>query len=166
MRNNQSILGFVFILVVVAYLLKLAGLIPVSTGKIVSYAFLVYGIISVYLTLGTHRRAGLFLGTAIFLIGVVMFIINTYSIIQPGILVLPSLLFILGVGFFMLFIDDSSNRVFLYTSVILTGFSILSVYLSKRLPAFGFVSRMASGLVDYYPVFIILLGIYILLNRK
>lgn len=166
MRNNQSTLGLVFILILLAYILKLFGIITLSTGKIISYAFLLYGIVSVYLTLGTHRRAGLFLGTSIFLTGVVLFIIAYFDIIQPGVLVLPSLLFILGIGFLMLFFDDYSNRVFLYTSGILVFFSLLSAFLTRRVPAFGFAGRIASGLLDYYPVFIILLGVYILLNRK
>lgn len=166
MRNNQSVLSLVFILILLTYILKLFGIITVSTGKIISYAFLLYGIVSVYLTMGTHRRAGLFLGTSIFLTGVVLFIIEYFDIIQPGILILPSLLFIVGIGFLMLYFDDFSNRVFLYTSVILVGFSVLSAFLTRKVPAFSFAGRIASGLMDYYPVFIILLGIYILLNRK
>jgi hypothetical protein len=149
-----------------AYVLKFFGIITTSTGKLVSYAFLLYGIVSVYMTMGTHRRAGLFLGTAIFLTGVVLFIIEYFDIIQPGILVLPSLLFIVGAGFLMLFFDDYSNRVFLYTSAILVFFSFLSAFLTRRVPLFGFAGRIASELLDYYPVFIILLGVYILLNRK
>lgn len=112
MRNNQSTLSLVFIFILLVYVLKLFGIITLSTGKIISYAFLLYGIVSVHLTLGTHRRAGLFLGTSIFLTGVVLFIVEYFDIIQPGVLVLPSLLFIVGIGFLMLFFDDFSNRVF------------------------------------------------------
>lgn len=166
MRNNQSTLSLVFIFILLVYVLKLFGIITVSTGKVISYAFLLYGIVSVYLTMGTHRRAGLFLGTSIFLTGVVLFIIEHFDIIQPGILILPSLLFIVGIGFLMLFLDDFSNRVFLYTSAILVGCSVLSAMLTRRVPFFGFAGRITSGLLDYYPVFLILLGVYILLNRK
>lgn len=166
MRSNQSALSLVFIAIIVVYILKLFGVIALSTGKIIAYAFLLYGIVSVYLTMGTHRRGGLFLGTAIFLTGVVLFIVEYFDIIQPGILVLPALLFIIGIGFLMLFFDDFTNRVFLYTSGVLVFFSILSAFLTRRFPMFGFANRISSGLLDYYPVFIILLGIYILLNRK
>ncbi|MCU7500488.1 MAG: hypothetical protein HF309_14545 [Ignavibacteria bacterium] len=166
MRNNQSTLSLVFIFILLVYVLKLFGIITLSTGKIISYAFLLYGIVSVHLTLGTHRRAGLFLGTSIFLTGVVLFIVEYFDIIQPGVLVLPSLLFIVGIGFLMLFFDDYSNRVFLYTSGVLVFFSFLSAFLTKKVPLFGFAGRIASGLLDYYPVFIILLGVYFLLNRK
>lgn len=150
----------------IAYVLKLTGVIAVSLTLVIAYAFLIYGIVSVFVSMGTHQRAGLFLGTAIFLTGVVLFVVENFTIIQPDILIFPSILFISGAGFLMLFLDDRLNKVFLYSSVILIPLSIISMLFIKRFTVFGLANRLASGLADYYPIFIILLGVYLLLNRK
>ncbi|MGE5680384.1 MAG: hypothetical protein ACM34K_05830 [Bacillota bacterium] len=165
-RNHQSLLSYIFILVAIAYMLKLIGIISLSFNVLVSYAFLIYGIVSVYVSMGRHQRGGLFLGTAIFLTGVVLLIVENFTIIQPNILIFPSLLFITGAGFLMLFIDESGNKIFLYTALILIPLSILSMLFVRRFTFLGFANRLTANLADYYPVFIILLGVYLLMNRK
>lgn len=165
-KRHQSLLSYIFILVALAYVLKLTGVIHTSVTIVIAYAFLFYGVLSVYVSMGTHQRAGLFLGTTIFLTGVILFVVENYTIIQPSILVFPSVLFILGAGFLMLYIDDHLNRIFLYSALILIPLSVLSMLFVRRFAIFGLANRLAAGLADYYPVFIILLGVYLLLNRK
>ncbi|MEI7812188.1 MAG: hypothetical protein WCJ01_07155 [Ignavibacteria bacterium] len=164
--NKRSMLNYIFIFSVFAFTLKFFGIITVSLTLVISCVFLIFGLFSVYLTIDTHQRAELFLGTAIFLTGIVLFVTQHFSIIQPGMLVFPSVLFILGAGFLMLFINNRLNIVFLSASLILIASSILSMFLVRRFTIFDFPNRIAAGISDYYPVFIILSGVYYLLKRR
>lgn len=166
MKNSRSLLSYVFILVALFYVLKLLDVIPLSFMLVVAYAFIIYGVVSAYISLGTRQRAGLFLGTIIFLTGIALFTTENFTIIQPGMIVFPSTLFILGAGFLMLYINESSNRIFLYSSLLLIPLGLISIWLVKRVAVIGLANRLAAGLADYYPVFIVLFGVYILSSKR
>lgn len=165
-RNNQGVLSLILILIGVTYMLNFWGMITLNSQKILAFAFMIYGIVTVYNTLGTHRKGRLFFGSALFLSGVVMFVLQYSRFLQFSMIIFPSLLFIVGAGFLMLFIDDMQNKVFLYSSTVLLCCGLAFLVFIRVIPIMNFANRIASGLFEYYPVFIILFGLYVLLNRK
>ena len=103
---------FVFIL-----LLWFIGFVNSSLFELIGYYCLALGISMVFISFGNDKKAVLFAGTIIFLLGLVFFILNNFDFEKTNNLILPSFLFILGTGFFVLFLDKFSNKKNLVLSV-------------------------------------------------
>ena len=166
MRTRQFTLILILILTLFVYLFKLTGILNISTSDIITYLFLVYGIASVYINLGQNRQGSLFFNTIIFLLGVVLFIVNHYKFMNLNNIIFPSILFISGAGFLMLFIDDFTKKIFLLVSAVLILLAIFAVWLSAEFAIFRFANSVSIIIWDYAPLFLILIGVSILLNRK
>lgn len=165
-RSRQLIVNLILFLVLIAFLVKYFGIIEFDANDIIAFGLMSYGIVSVYFSLGTHRRGHLFINTVLFLIGIVVYVLNHYNFMSAREVILPAILFLIGSGFLMLFIDDSTNRVFLISAIVLLVSFGLYVWFGRTIRILSFANRFTGILLDYYPIFIILAGIIILLNRK
>ena len=166
MFKNLSIITYIAVFLVLAVLLKLVGLINSSYTELGSYALIFYGISTVYVSIGKNKRNLLFVGTTAFLIGVELFITSNYDFLRVSHLVLPSIFFILGAGFLILFFDDYSNKLLLIISAI---FIVSAIYFFHRLGTFNFSNFIKSSLsisIKYWPVIIIIAALIIILNRN
>lgn len=166
MKINQNIINLILILGLAVYALTLFGIIEVPLVLITAIVFMIYGLASVVVTIGSQRRAFLFFSTVIFLIGILLYVTNQYLFLNSKALLFPSGLFIIGSAFLMLFIDDNANKIFLYTSGILIFFSFISIWIARSLGIMNFINSFSSIILDYSPIFLILIGITILINRK
>ena len=118
MFKNQSIIVYLLVFTALSVLLKIVGLINSSFIELASYALIFYGVGTVYVSMGKNKKNLLFIGAASFLVGIELFIISNYDILKLSHIVLPSIFFILGTAFLVLFIDDLSNNLLLAISVI------------------------------------------------
>jgi hypothetical protein len=109
-------------------LLKSFAVIDVSSVMIFSILFIVYGFASVYISLARHLRGRLFMGTVLFLFGIILLVVHYYEFPGIGIIIFPSILFMLGAGFMMLYIDEAENRAFLIASAILIISSLIYIF--------------------------------------
>lgn len=165
-RTRQLVIDFILFAVLAAFLLTYFGVIDVDVHDILSFGLMSYGIVSVYFALGTHRRGHLFISTILFMLGVIIYVVNHYNFINPNSVILPAMLFITASGFLMLYIDESNNRVFLISAIVLLAAFGFYIWLGRNIRIFSFANTVAGVLLDYYPFVIILVGIIILLNRK
>ncbi|MCX6150769.1 MAG: hypothetical protein NTX22_09615 [Ignavibacteriales bacterium] len=165
-KSSQSIIKLIIVLIGFAYLLKLIGAIRISNTGFFSYAFLVYGIVSVYFSFNTNRKGFLFFNTSAFMVGVLLFVLENYTIKFPAPLILPAIIFVLGSCFLILYLDNYSNVIILYCSLTLLFFAVFIIYLSKNYTVRGSLSTLGNLFLEYYPVLIILTGVIGLLNRK
>jgi hypothetical protein len=164
--KNLSIITYIAVFLVLAVLLKLVGLINSSFTELGSYALIFYGVSTVYISMGKNKRNLLFVGTAAFLIGVELFITSNYDFLRVSHLVLPSIFFVLGAAFLILFFDDFTNKLLLIVSLI---FLISAAYFFSRLGTFNFSDFIKSSLnisLKYWPVFIIIAALILLLNKE
>lgn len=166
MKSSQNITKVILILGIILYTLKLMGIIGLSWLYLSSWLFMVYGFTAVVVTLGTQRKAFLFVSTIIFMLGIVLYVSTEYLFLNPKALIFPSSLFIIGSAFLILFIDDTSNKIFLYSSGLLIAFALISVWVTKSFGIMKFINSLSFLIIDYSPVFLILIGISILMNRK
>lgn len=118
MTKLQNITIYLLAAAIFFIFLRIFGLIYLNINEIFGYAFILFGISAVSLMFGREKRGILFVGSAIFLIGLLIIVIYNFDIIRTNEIVLPSLLFILGISFLVLFIDDSSSKNTLYLSLI------------------------------------------------
>ena len=146
-------------------LLKIVGIINISYTELAGYALIFYGIGTVYISMGKKKRNLLFMGAVLFLIGVELIIVNNYDFLSLSNVVLPSIFFILGTAFMILFIDDLSNRLLLVISII---FLISGIFFFAKLGTFNFSNFLKSTLsitLKYWPVIIIVTALILLLKK-
>lgn len=124
MRKYQSLFTYLLLFLSLSLLLKFFGFISFSSGEIIGYALIFYGISDVYLSLGSNRKISLFFGTIFFLIGILLYVLNNFLIFWGLSLLLPSIFLIPGFAYMMLCIDNPANKKFLIAGIILilTGF--------------------------------------------
>jgi hypothetical protein len=145
--------------------MKIIGLIELSYTELAAYALIFYGIGTVYLSMGKNKRNLLFAGTVAFLVGVELVITSNYDFLKLANIVLPSIFFILGTAFLILFIDDFSNRLLLIVSVI---FLISGAFFFTKLGTLNlsdFLKSTLSITVKYWPVIIIVTALILLLKK-
>jgi len=166
MARNNKIIGASFFLFGLISLFKVIGLFDISHYIITGCTLALYGFLSVIFNLGTSKKGLLFLGSTLFLIGLLFVFSELYQIIQKENLFLTLFLFVLGSGFFILFVDNPKERQFL----ILSGmFFVSATFTDAFVDALGSFSLLANFgiiLLGYWPVFLVLMGLAILVSRK
>jgi hypothetical protein len=166
MFKNHLIITYLLIFLVLSILLKIGGIIDVSFSELAGYGFIFYGIGTVYISMGRNKKKLLFIGAVSFLVGVVLFITSNYDFLKLSNIVLPSIFFILGTGFLVLFIDDLSNKLLLAISVI---FLISGIFFFTKLGTFNLSDFLKSTLsisMKYWPVIIIVTALILLLKKN
>lgn len=166
MIKIQSITVSALVILMLSILLKIIGLISITFTEIMGYALIFYGIANVYLSMGKNKKRLLFIGAIAFLVGVELLITSNYDFFKLSAIVLPSIFFILGTAFLILFIDDLSNKLLLAISVI---FLISGIFLFAKLGTFNpndFLKSTLSISVKYWPVIIIVTALILLLKKN
>lgn len=129
MSKNHNLVVYLLIFLAAAMMLRIFGVINTPSGEILSYVLTVYGIITVYLSVGKNKRLNLFLGTAIFLSGIILFVTNNFDFYKLSGILLPSVFLVIGIGLMMLFIDSPSNKAILTLAIIFIMFGLLLIIL-------------------------------------
>jgi len=155
MNKSQPILTYTFSFLILAVFFKLIGLLNINNEEILAYTFVFYGISSVYLSLGKNKKFRLFLGTVVFLTGIIFFILNNFDIINPSRMIFPAIILTAGTGFLMLYIDDTNDKGILYASVafIIPGL-IYSIYFGTMRPGL-FIYSIYQVILKYWFILLI-----------
>jgi hypothetical protein len=119
MNKSQPLLTYTLSFLIIAVIFKVIGLVIINNEEILAYTFVFYGISSVYLFMGKNKKFRLFLGTVVFLIGIIFFILNNFDITSLSRIIFPSIILMLGIGCLMLYIDNTDDKIILYASLIL-----------------------------------------------
>lgn len=164
--NNIIVLGASALILGILFLLKFFQVISSPYTLLASYIFIFYGFTAAYFSFGTGYRGNLFFASIIFLSGIMMYVINNFEILQPSSAVFSSILFISGASFIVLYIDNIKERIFLYSGLLLMLISYFSITFFKNSDIVDTANRLSNLVIDYWPVFLLLFGINILLMRK
>lgn len=166
MDKVQKIIIYLTSFTILLFIFRIFGIINIEGGEIVGYAFIFYGISSVYLSFGQNEKWTLLLGTVFFCLGVLLFMINNFHFPNVARLIVPSILMTFSISLLMLYLDDLKNKVFLYSSVSLF---IITILIAKIWGVISFVSFFTSiwtTITGYWPVVLILLLVVFLLRDK
>lgn len=165
MIKSRSILTYALIFLVFSILLKITGIINIVYAELAAYILIFCGIGTVYVSMDRNKRNLLFVGAVSFLIGIELFITNNYDFVKLSNIILPSIFFILGASFLMLFINDLKNRLLLTISVI---FLISGIFFFTKLGTFNFSDFFKSAwniTIKYWPMIIIGTAIILLIRK-
>ncbi|MEW6194364.1 MAG: hypothetical protein AB1521_04300 [Bacteroidota bacterium] len=164
--THKRISGVAFIFYGVCSLLSYYSILNISPYTAVGLTFILFGIPSTYLAFKNNRRDLLLLSALIFMIGTILIVKSNYEIINDRGIVFTSILFIGGTLFFILFIDNTRVKGFLFASLILIIMGIIPVTFSKEIGILDYANKAADLAEDFWPVVLIILGLNVFLNRK
>ncbi len=163
--NPQPILTYSLSFFILEMLLKLIGIIELSTLEILAYAAVFFGVSSVYTSMGHNKKLTLFLGTVVFLFGIIFFLLVNFDIYNISSMIFPSAVLILGISSFMLFLDNTSDKAILFISLIFILLGIVYAVSVGSLRPYSFFFSAYKIAVKYWMVVLIALIIVIVINR-
>lgn len=164
MRKYQSIFTYLLLFLSLSLLLKFFGLISISSGEIFSYALIFYGISDVYLSLGRNRKYSLFFGTIFFLTGILIYVLNNFLVFWRPTLLFPTLLFIPGIAYLMLYLDNSSNKKFIVIGTILVSVGFIATIINGQFNFSSFYISLLKIATFYWQIVLLIVIILILIS--
>ena len=147
-------------------MLKLWGIIDFNNNEIWGYGLIFYGISLVYISFGNDQRGRLFIGSIIFLIGLFLFIISKFEFFSVSTLLIPSLLLIFSIGFFMLFLDNLHEKSPLLISLIFFIAGTIYTLFKGEISLFSFINSIKQIIFNYWPVVLIAIAIILIIHRE
>jgi hypothetical protein len=163
-KLNTAVIFFI-VFVFTAVFLRFTGFIDLPGLELLSYLLTLSGAAIVYTSFGNDRKGILFTGSTLFLLGILVFINQNFELEDTRVLIFPSVLFISGIGFFLLYLDETVYKIFLVLSILFFTAGIL-VMLFTRLTAFNtFFSAFRSMIESYWFIIIIVFILLLLLGR-
>ncbi|MBA4406865.1 hypothetical protein C0389_06285 [bacterium] len=166
MSNSRLVLGISFLLVGVFSLLRYFGIVSISDEQLFGTVIILYSLPTVYCSLENGRREKLVWATVLFCAGVVFIVKSYFEILDTRGIVFASILFAGGAAFMLLFIENTKEKIFLLSALLLVFLSYLSVTFFKKLGLFETVNKIGNLFEVFWPVVLMLLGIVIFIHRK
>jgi hypothetical protein len=164
--NSKLIIIYLLVFAAVLILLRTAGTIEINNNELLGYVLMIYGLSLFYSSFISKQNILLFVGSAIFMSGVLFFIIGNFELANLGQLMIPAAIFILSISSLMLFISDKANRTSIYAAIILfaAGIGVLALMGTQGIDKFFENTIIISEI--YWPVLVILLAVVVLINRE
>ncbi len=166
MEKHQPLITYLLSFIAFAILLNLFGIIDFANSEILGYALLFYGISSVYISFEEELKIFLFTGSTAFLTGVLLIIINYFNFFDITEIIVPALLFILGIDFLMLYISDKSYLLGLLISIV---FIVLGMILTIKHGSFKilhFLEAIVAVFKIYWPIIIAALVVLFVISKS
>jgi len=164
-RVNQILIGLSLVLWGFLSLLNYFFPVGFEPATINTVTLIFYGLISVYFNFGSGNRGYVFAGTVLFLVGVLFYTTDNFNMITEKKLFLSSLLFISGSSFFMLTLENLSEKAFAIAGGLLIILSLGLMPLQGYNDYFIFLNRITKAFISYLPFFLIIFGIIFLVRR-
>ncbi len=165
MKNNQPILIYLLTFLALSIILKLFGIINIESTELIGYALIFYGISLVYNSFGQNRVGILFTGATLFLVGLLLFLLSNFNFNDKKDIIFPSVLFILGINFLMLFFDDPAKKNFLAISATLILSGIITTSFLGTITFQSFLLTIADIAFKYWPVLLVAVLLLVILQR-
>jgi len=108
----------------------------------------------------------LFIGSGIFLSGVLFFLIGNFELLNIDQLIIPASIFIFSIGLFMVYLSDMSYKNMMYFALILFAIGIGAMALISQNGIEGYFENTLLITRIYWPILIILFIVVALVNRN
>ncbi len=164
--KQQQILIYSVTFLILALLCNIVGIINVDNYEILAYTFSFYGLSTVYASMGHNKKLQLFWGSSIFLVGIDFLIISRFDVFNTSGIIFPSILFILGISSFILFIDNPDDKAILLISVIFTLLGLIYSTSVGNLRIMSFINSLISFVTGYWIMLIIVVVVFLVIRRK
>lgn len=164
---NKYLLSISLIIWSVSAILKNYGVLSGISMEMLSGIILsAYGLSAANLAFKNRNRKILALSSTLFLIGIVFLVKSHFEIFELRGLVFTSIFFISGSVLIILFIENTTQKIFLYAGSLILMVGIITIRYFKELGLLNLISKAAYFLEIFWPVILIILGISILTFKK
>lgn len=166
MKHSQiTILALISLFIIVAVILNISGLIEISPKELFGYIMIFYGIATVYTSFSEENKFLIFIGSVIFLSGIVISLPSHFDFIKPLNIFVPSSILITGISLFIVYFDNTKNKTILLASLILTVAGLIFILAARQIQIEVFGESILKIIEVYWPVFLIISGITVILKR-
>jgi len=166
LKKKRAFVFYITLLLAAALLLRLFDVITISASELLSYVFCIYGIALVYISFGKKKKLDLFVGTTTFLAGVLLFTTNKFDFFNTRYLIAPAVLFILGSGGLMVYIDDLSDKKIFFISLAFILFAFAFTFVLGSLKFSNFFYTIFYIAKKYWLAILILILVILFLKRE
>ncbi len=164
MRNNL-ILIYLLVFVVILILLRTFGVIHISNDELLGYVLIIYGLSLFYSSFVSGRKIILFVGSTIFLIGIIFFLLSNFQFQNTHNFILPAIIFILSISSFMVYLSDTTQKISVYIATILCALGVGAMALIIKNGITGYFVNIVFITEIYWPMLIILIVVVMLVNK-
>ncbi len=166
MKHSQiTILAFLLLFIVLSIILNITGITDIEPRELWGYGFIFYGIATVYTSFGSRNKFPIFIGSVIFLSGIVISLPVHFDFIRPLNIFIPSSVLIAGISLLIVYLDDRDSKSILFASLILLAAGLIFIVAARQIqiPVFG--ESILKVIEVYWPVLLVISGITIILKR-
>jgi hypothetical protein len=146
-------------------ILNITGLTAIDSKELVGYCLIFYGIATVYTSFGRENKILIFIGSVIFLSGIVISLPAHFDFIRPLNIFIPSSILIAGISLFIVYVDDTKNKTILFSSLILLIAGIIFILAARQIQVVIFGESILKIIEVYWLVLLVISGITIILKR-
>ncbi len=118
MTTPARIILYSFLFVFIGLGIRFLGIVNFSSEAIFAFALMFLGLSLFYTYFGTFQHSKLFLSSTTFLLGVLLYLDKNIQGLEIKNLIIPILIFIPGINFLLLYLEDNSKRTYLILSVV------------------------------------------------
>jgi len=165
MYNNLLVIYLLTFLASLIFL-RMVGIITITDSELVGYGLIIYGLSLFYSSYINSKKLFLFIGSGIFLCGVLFFLIGNFELWNIDQLLIPASIFILSIGLFMVYLSDMSYRNIMYFALILFAIGIGAMALISKNGVDGYFENTLLIIRMYWPILIIFFIVIALVNRN
>ncbi|GBD86401.1 hypothetical protein BMS3Abin03_00320 [bacterium BMS3Abin03] len=163
--QRRFIYFYLLLFLLILTVLRMYEIITFNNNELIGYALIIYGLSVYYSSYIKTKKVGLVLGSAIFLTGVVFFILGNFEIANATQIIIPSVILITSLSIFMLYVYDVTKKISLYIALILFSAGVAYIGFGSVHGYRNFIFYISEISVRYWPVLVILVIISILTNK-
>lgn len=164
-RRDKALLllGVVMVIVGLIILLDKIGILSLSWKKIISIVIVFYGAYLGYAGFGLNSNRKVFWGSIFFFFGIYLFV-DSFGFLNPDVhFFWPVVMIVIGLSFFMSFVNRPKDFALLLPAVTLVGIGVLFL-LTNLGVIYSF--ELWESVEKFWPVLLIILGLYFILKRR
>ena len=165
MYNNLLVIYLLTFLALLIFL-RIIGTITITDSELIGYGLMIYGLSLFYSSYIKSKKLFLFIGSGIFLSGVLFFLIGNFELWNIDQLIIPASIFIFSIGLFMVYLSDMSYKNMMYFALILFAIVIGAMALISKNGIEGYFENTLLITRIYWPILIILFVVVALVNRN
>lgn len=166
MKKTYSIDFYLISFSIIAVILKIIGLISFSWTEIFSYVSMFWGMSMFYYSYLKNYKFGVFAGSVLFQIGVVLLSLSIFEIYNPAEIFIPTLLVIAGSSLILSNLLVKSNKIILLLSTFFLLAGIVLMLLRGHYTLNLFLNSVYLMLKEFWLIIIVLLIVIIIVINE
>ena len=165
MIKNQLIGILTVIFIIITVLLNIFDIAYISGKNIFGYSFIILGSSLTYTAFIQNKKTIVFIGSATFLSGVLLIILDNFEIYIRLDFVLPIILLVAGCSLLMTYLTDFAKRILLILALIFLAAGFALLIFQKSFDFEIYYRSVLSIIFVYWPIILIMIFVIIIINK-